>query len=174
MYDDFQIMGGYWEASCPDRFMILPYQPKFACPHCGWANGWGGTSGFTAENSWKLWKGESLCVPCGKQTTWLLDPDKTLENQTEAMHRPLGGEATPTPKLLSSDYDKPKGVTKHDIPSDMSPDGGVGKLHPYQRTPQQDEAIKRFLDRIRKWSEEQRKDDDDDWTDNLPKQSDYD
>jgi hypothetical protein len=52
----------------------------------------------------------------------------------------------------------------------------VSDLHPYQRTQQQDEAIKRFLDRIKKWSEEERKNgnDDDDWMNDLPKQSDYD
>lgn len=99
-----------------------------------------------------------------------------MEHQTEAMHRPIGGSDTPTPKLLSGDYEKPTGIVKHDIPDTMKPNGGVSDLHPYQRTPQQDEAIKRFLDRIKKWSEEERKNknDDDDWMNDLPKQSDYD
>jgi hypothetical protein len=30
------------------------------------------------------------CVSCTKQTRWLIDPDLTIELQTEEMHRPIG------------------------------------------------------------------------------------
>ena len=97
-----------------------------------------------------------------------------MEHQTEAMHRPIGGANTKTPKLLPSDYEKPKGVTTHGIPDEMTQQGGVADLHPYNQTPQQKEAVKRFLERIRKWSEEQRKNPSKDEWDDLPPLSDYD
>lgn len=112
----------YYIASCPDRFMILPYTPKFGCPHCK-ASQWGATTGFDTPNSRKIWVGESICLGCQKQTKWLLNPDLPMEMQTDLMHRPFGdltGLGTPKPK--PSDYDKkpPEGVSFNDYTSPIN------------------------------------------------------
>lgn len=90
---EYQRMMQYWQASCPSRFMILPYQPRFACK-CGERN-WGSTTGFDWQTpSARIWSGESVCLSCQGMTRWLLDSDVPFEHQTEAMHRPIGSDAT--------------------------------------------------------------------------------
>lgn len=172
--DDINKNWQYWEASTPRVFMILPYQPRFCCPNCG-KKEWTSTTSFKAPNDRRLWIGESLCIPCGVETRWLLDPDVTIDKQTDLMHRPLGDENPPTPKACDYklfDTTTPEGVEKHDI-SDLTtpttPSPWLSKM---------DE--KDVIDFFNKLSEKQKRDnekrnkDDDDWTDNLPPQSDYD
>lgn len=104
-YDEYRAMMQYWEASCPDRFMLLPYQPRFACS-CGQRN-WGATTGFDwTTKSARIWTGESVCLSCQKQTRWLLDSDVPFEHQTDAMHRPIGSDATKPISTLPSPISK--------------------------------------------------------------------
>ena len=172
--DDINANWQYWEASTPSKWMILPYKPRFCCPHCG-KHDWTTTSGFQTPNDKRLWVGESLCVPCGVQTRWLIDPDATMEAQTELMHRPLGDENPPKPNACDYklfDIKTPEGFEKHDI-SDL-----IAPTTPNIWADKVDE--KDVIDFFNKLAEQKKKrdkekrSDDDDWTDNLPNQSDYD
>jgi hypothetical protein len=31
-----------------------------------------------------------MCLKCKKPVRWLIDPDKTIEDQSDEMHRPIG------------------------------------------------------------------------------------
>lgn len=132
--DEYRVMMQYWTASCPDKFMLLPYRPRFACP-CGQHN-WGATTGFDwTHKSARIWTGESVCLSCQRQTRWLLDSDVPFERQTDVMHRPIGSDATKP--LTSADYN-PNGGAKHDFPSP------IGR-----------EALRRLLDKLKQERAEQ-------------------
>jgi hypothetical protein len=152
---EYRQMFQYWEASCPSRFMILPYQPRFACK-CG-QHDWGSTTGFDWQSpSARIWTGESVCLSCQRMTRWLLDSDVPFEHQTSAMHRPIGSDATKP--LNDKDYN-PLGGDKNKLT------GGVDK-----------EALRGFLDKLK--NEQLRASDEIGWDENgniiLPPQSDYD
>lgn len=76
---------GYTEQ---DLISVQPCQPRFSCPHCKLRN-WQTTTVFQSTPT-KLWKSESKCLSCNKHARWLIDPDKTVEDQTDEMHRPIG------------------------------------------------------------------------------------
>lgn len=62
--------------------------PKFRCPHClesSWIN-----QTMLRTTPTKLWMASTPCGNCEKSVRWLLDPDKTVEFQTDTMHRPIG------------------------------------------------------------------------------------
>lgn len=164
--DDINANWQYWEASTPSKWMMLPYTPRFCCPSCG-KKDWATTSSFQTPNDKRLWIGESLCVPCGVQTRWLIDPDATMDAQTELMHRPLGDENPPKPNACDYklfDIKTPDGVEKHDDLKDLSTDS--------MATKDVIEFFKKLKDSQDK--RKQKRSDDDDWTDDLPAQSDYD
>jgi hypothetical protein len=72
-----------------DLHSVQAIVPRFPCPHCG-AKNWSkvGTNLHTSPT--RLWRAMTPCVSCTKQTRWLIDPDLTIELQTEEMHRPIG------------------------------------------------------------------------------------
>lgn len=172
--DDINANWQYWEASTPSKWMLLPYKPRFCCPKCE-RHDWTNTTGFQTPNDKKLWIGESLCIACGAETRWLIDPDTTMEAQTELMHRPLGDENPPKPNACDYklfDIKTPDGVEKYnidDITTPATPSPWANKLD--------EKDVIDFFNKLaeqKKKRDKEKRSDDDDWTDNLPNQSDYD
>ena len=73
-----------------DLRSVMPIVPRFACPKCHLRR-WEETSVLQTTPT-RLWKAATKCrnPACKAETRWLLDPDRTIELQTEKMHRPLG------------------------------------------------------------------------------------
>lgn len=62
--------------------------PRFPCPKCKGRH-WASTTLFHSTPT-RLWKSETMCLKCKKPVRWLIDPDKTIEDQSDEMHRPIG------------------------------------------------------------------------------------
>jgi hypothetical protein len=65
----------------------MDFVPRFHCPKCmkrAWKMP---TSMHTSPT--RLWRATTKCE-CGYAARWLIDPDKTVELQTDQMHRPIG------------------------------------------------------------------------------------
>lgn len=77
------------EYSPEEKISVQPVFPRFACPKC-YATKWEGVTTFQTPYKAKLWRGKTLCLVCKNHTNWLIDPDRTMEEQTPKMHRPLG------------------------------------------------------------------------------------
>ena len=70
---------------------LLSYQdchPRFACPKCN-TRSWAKTTMFHSTPT-RLWKAETVCVKCKRAVRWMCDPDRTIDDQTDEMHRPMG------------------------------------------------------------------------------------
>jgi len=76
---------GYTEE---DLKSVQPCHPTFVCPHCKQRH-WENKTLFHSTPT-RLWKSETKCLKCAKCVRWLVDPDKTIEEQSEEMHRPIG------------------------------------------------------------------------------------
>jgi hypothetical protein len=63
-------------------------KPRFRCPHCLSFN-WDLVTLFHTTPT-RLWKAQTACKNCRKLTRWLIDPDLTIELQSDEMHRPMG------------------------------------------------------------------------------------
>ena len=71
-----------------DLLSVQACQPRFACPKCKQRR-WAATTMFNSTPT-RLWKSETMCLKCKMPVRWLIDPDKTIEDQTDEMHRPVG------------------------------------------------------------------------------------
>lgn len=77
-----------FEYTKDDLVSVQACKPRFACPMCKGYH-WAATTTFNSTPT-RLWKSETMCVKCKKPVRWLIDPDKTIDDQTDEMHRPVG------------------------------------------------------------------------------------
>jgi hypothetical protein len=68
---------------------VQSIKPRFLCPHC-MGRSWADSTTFKTPPGARLWTASSVCNACEKKVRWLIDPDRTMELQTEKMHRPIG------------------------------------------------------------------------------------